>query len=345
MEKSLISFEEYEFFLKSGRPYSGYVWTKEGKIFEVKEDYVTMVQPKPIAPFKSYGDSHRTVFFDVIKHPQISLLNLGSDDVLYDMNGNFVSVIEATDPVKGEIKILKSQVNFSAPISWSEEQRKEYEIVDLKYVTLSAEAYSKIFTHILSLMGDVDLSKIRNKKVGVQLYKEGFWWLYNLDSASENAQAFHDAKQNNVIAAVITRGNVDNDELYRTLWNVQNLLGAHELIGHSQCKLGDDDTGQHHLVYLLQMGHGTWKNTTDSFKQYQKGNLKDIYNKYRGPEDLYNEQKKNGVPIGEETSKKMEEIKMMRNLGWFPRDFNNTDGFDSRMEKETQKWNPYNKKK
>lgn len=288
MEKPLISFEEYEFFCKTGRPYEGYVWTKEGKIYCVEENLVTVVQPKPAPPLKSYGDSHRIVFFDVIKHPEISLVNLGTNDVLYNMAGDFVSVIEAKDSVKGEIKILKSQINFSLPFSWSEEQRKEYEIVDLKDITLSAEAYSKIFTHILSFEMKDKLEKVRNKAVAVEMRRDGkpkFAYLAEREKGGGKAHAYF-RQEGRILAAVIMNSNT---HLYETLWNVINMLGAHELSAHGETGWWNDDNRTHHLAYLFQMGHPSWKNTTPEFKKEMEDNLNSYYKDYKGEESEYKE--------------------------------------------------------
>jgi hypothetical protein len=336
MEKSLISYEEYEFFRNSGRPYSGYVWTKEGNIYEVKENYVTMVKPKPVWPYKSLGDSHRTVFFDVIKHPQISLLHLGSDDVLYDMNGNFVSVIEATDPVKGEIKILKSYVNFNAPLSWSEEQRKEYEIVDLKDVTLSAEAYSRLFTHILSFTMKDKLEKVRNKKVAVESWRKDkpeFFAIDSEESDPESLARFNSIKR--YLAAVITNAD-DSQNTYQTIWNVINILGAHELLGHGETGWWDNNHYTHHLPYLFQMGHPTWKNTTPEFKEIMEKNLSDYYRDYSKYE--YDYRKGISRPYNYEKS-----FNDLRSMGLYPKwneknsSLNVSKEFNDRLSRELQK--------
>ena len=337
MEKPLISYEEYEFFLNSGRSYSGYVWTKEGKIYEVEETVKTMVQRKPVSPYKSYGDSYRVVFFDVIKHPEISLLNLGSDDVLYDMDGNFVSVIEANDPVKGEIKILKSQINYTAPFSWSKEQKMEYEIINLKDVTLSAEAYSKIFTHILSLEMKDKLETVRNKAVAVELWRrikgKEFPVLAYLDKKSDNDNAHAYFNTENRILAAVINSSKENLAMYETIWNVMNMLGAHELMGHGGNDWLNNKYGAHHLAYLYQMGHHSWKNTTSEFKKEMEGNLNDYYNTYSMYENAYGKGK-----LSEKDDKKSFDI--LRSEGLYPKwkiSSNDSIKFNNRLSRDLQK--------
>jgi hypothetical protein len=52
----------------------------------------------------------------------------------------------------------------------------------------------------------------------------------------------------------------------KTVWNIFNMLGAHEYLGHKVIGWRDL-TRTHYLVYLFQKRHRTWKKTTEEFKK------------------------------------------------------------------------------
>jgi hypothetical protein len=60
----------------------------------------------------------------------------------------------------------------------------------------------------------------------------------------------------------------------KTVWNIFNMLGAHEYLGHKEIGW-KNDTNTHYLVYLFQKRHRTWKKTTEDFKELMEGNLND----------------------------------------------------------------------
>ncbi len=65
-----------------------------------------------------------------------------------------------------------------------------------------------------------------------------------------------------------------------TVSNVQNLLGAHEFIGHYEKGWGSS-TGTHYKVYEYQMKHASWKKTTPYFQQYMFELYQDYLKKER----------------------------------------------------------------
>jgi hypothetical protein len=64
--------------------------------------YDTYVTDAPSWPHSPYGIVRGTVFFDVVKHQVITEQMLGNNDVLYSEDGDFIMVLEATDPVAGK---------------------------------------------------------------------------------------------------------------------------------------------------------------------------------------------------------------------------------------------------
>ncbi|MDR2145902.1 MAG: L,D-transpeptidase [Tannerella sp.] len=159
MPKPLITKEQYEYFLETGRPYEGYVWTKEGTIYYAENHPILVALPQPTPPNRAIGTSDSTRFMHFIAKPVISILNIGSSDYLFDTGGNFVTVINATDSLAGEIMIIKDNTGNlfdNATIStWRDLEMYNIKsiIVPIKDITLSSLAYIKIYTHMISLVG------------------------------------------------------------------------------------------------------------------------------------------------------------------------------------------------
>jgi len=110
---------------------------------------------------------------------------------------------------------------------------------------------------------------------------------YNVDDqfnspcldAGQNASEGSIGGQTRITASIINSGDeYDNRYLFSTTSNVQNLLGAHEKIGHGQNGWGAA-TNTHQKVYEYQFKHTSWKNTTQPFKDY----MKDVYKNYIYP--------------------------------------------------------------
>lgn len=145
---------------------------------------------------------------------------------------------------------------------------------------LSAKAYSNIFTNILSKTEGVEMGEIHNKTVSVAVFtdkKNGTG--HNNPSGDPNQNASQGAlKGKSIITATIHKGENSNLNLYSTVSNVQNALGAHEAIGHGQNGWGDA-TKTHYKVYEFQMSHPSWTNTTPQFKT----TINNLYQKYLNP--------------------------------------------------------------
>ena len=142
----------------------------------------------------------------------------------------------------------------------------------IERTTLTAKAYSNIFTNILGRMKEVDLNKLHNGKVSVTVWEES-----NDNLGIFTRDRFNDAGLSNetlaeigtlsngkgIITAYIYPENTQEKNIYNTVSNIQNLLGAHEYLAHYTYKWRD-----HERVVPYQRNHKTWKKTTDEYKKY-----------------------------------------------------------------------------
>lgn len=147
----------------------------------------------------------------------------------------------------------------------------------IEQTVLSAEAYSKIFTNILSEMKDVDIYLLHNQGVSVVVSPND----YDIEStfndpysafAKEgvvNAATQHLNGVKKITACINYLGASDNRKLFATLSNVQNLLGVHEYIGHG---VKGWSGSNHKLAYKNQFKHPSWKRTTGYFKRQELSN-------------------------------------------------------------------------
>ena len=149
----------------------------------------------------------------------------------------------------------------------------------IEKTTLTAKAYSNIFTNVLGKMKEVNLNDLLGKRISVivtpddNLITDSFNKPYDRYIIGSTSNATTDWKNGKmrITANIINSGENDNRELFSTRSNIQNLLGIHEYVGHGIKKWGDAN-GKHKNVYELQMKHHTWKSTTIHFKQVEKNN-------------------------------------------------------------------------
>jgi hypothetical protein len=158
---------------------------------------------------------------------------------------------------------------------------------------LSSKAASAIFTHILSQTEGVDMSRLHNGKVSIQgdgtkndfndpaiphgvantTYRKGV--SPYADGGGYTEPGTGDYK---VTVMYGQEGRALASEL-ETVSGVQNMLGAHEAIGHGQ-EGYRDSKGTHYKAYEYQMNqHPSWKRTNE---EYRKG-IKDRYNGHINP--------------------------------------------------------------
>ena len=154
-------------------------------------------------------------------------------------------------------------------------------VTDIPFIeaTLSAEAYSNIFTDILSKMEGVNVSDLYNNKVSVTVWNgdtniKTSTNYFNEPSFDGDATATivpYKGKQR-MTAFIFPKEDTKERELLSTISNVQNILGAHEYIGHFKRGLTDAD---HKKIFQIQKNHISWKKTTKHFKEYEN----DVINK------------------------------------------------------------------
>lgn len=131
---------------------------------------------------------------------------------------------------------------------------------------------------------DVDMNNLYNGAVSV-VVSHNDWTVddkYNSPNLSTNENAAEDRYegQMRVTASIINSADKDDNRyLFSTTSNVENLLGAHEKIGHGQKGWGDA-TFTHYKVYQFQFNHPSWKNTTTDFKNNE---IKTYYDLYTNP--------------------------------------------------------------
>jgi hypothetical protein len=112
-------------------------------------------------------------------------------------------------------------------------------------------------------MKEVDLNTVSQKKV-ISLSDQDFVAAYNPTTNELKIDP----------NAGSTNQNSEKRVSSKTVWNILNMLGAHEYLGHKVIGWGDK-TNTHYLVYLFQKRHRTWKKTTEDFKELMEDNLND----------------------------------------------------------------------
>lgn len=198
----------------------------------------------------------------------------GRDDY-YSVGGQFLF----RDSKKTDRIIIRDLVSYS-----TKQQGWEFgpnPDTPIEQTVLSAEAYSKIFTNILSEMKDVDIYLLHNQSVSVVVSPND----YDIEStfndpysafSSEgvvNAATQHLNGVKKITACINYLGASDNRKLFATLSNVQNLLGVHEYIGHG---VKGWSGSNHKLVYKNQFKHPSWKRTTGYFKRQELSNYQKV---------------------------------------------------------------------
>lgn len=300
---NLISSKEYQDTCAAKCHYNGFVYDPDGYLLNVENKKQTIICDKPECPDLYYTKDTRFVRHEYVT--KITVLELAGSDFVFGMGGEFIEEKSQSDPTrKGEIYIR--QVKEKRSVTKVESEIfEDVKIKDMKNM-LSPEAYSKIFTCIIGLLMRNELKMLRNQKISVQRMPVSFGHdkienSYNLNprweeewSRNKYAMAFYlYSRVNDHIVTAIVRGhNADNTNLehYSTIWNVINLLGAHELITHAVIDSFNDAYGTHYLAYGHQMKHETWKYTTQKFQEETRDSFFSFYNRSRKVEKI-NEQK------------------------------------------------------
>ncbi|HCC53123.1 MAG TPA: hypothetical protein DEQ30_14675 [Porphyromonadaceae bacterium] len=327
--------EEFQQVLGAKCSFNGHVWDVNGHLFHVQSKKQPMVLSHPGYPNQgSRGYMNRDQFYSQQETMTITLQEIGSDDVVYDENGNFVCKKPSSNKKqKGQIYIWRQTGKFV----YKEPNNVVDEYIPIQDMVLDAKVYSKIFTHIVSLEFKNDLSIILKSNISIIVYKyldgkKSVISRYNTPKghvASNANAAYNDNNQYynglKTVTAYVYTGDLakNNKELYSTIWNVINLLGAHELVGHGVLFWFKDDYSSHHLTYLYQMGHSSFEHTTEDFKRQMKNRYNDYIKKFH-PED--------GSYI---KTDKAENSKILRDHGLYPKD-GELSKFTRRMLSEVQ---------
>ena len=189
----------------------------------------------------------------------------GNDDY-YSKSGMF---IERDDKETDHIVIRKAQIllDFGNMGSFS------FNIDEpIENTVLSAEAYSNIFTNILSQMSGVNINELHNHKVSVTVWNYSNDNIGKYTSNQSNDAGLSDdtlaetasfSNGERIITAYVYPIGSEEKQLLSTVSNVQNLLGAHEFFGHYKNGWHDHDR-----VVSFQRSHSTWSKTTNHFKEY-----------------------------------------------------------------------------
>ena len=202
--------------------------------------------------------------YEYCHNTPVNLYDLDGRDDWYDKHGTFQNHFDnETDNIiikRWEITLTFGDFDFTVCGG-------DY----IENCLLTAEAYSNIFTDILSNMNDVDISCLHNDRVSVTIIEDDINWLKIADrynDAFKSGDCFAEIgrfgdKQN--LTAYIFKDDAYKLDFFSTVSNIQNLLGAHEYIGHFKNGYSDNE---HDKIVNIQMNHPSWEKTTENFKKH-----------------------------------------------------------------------------
>ena len=275
----LISYQEFQDSCAAKCHFSGYVYLTDGTLWSVESIRKMFVTSTPAYPnHKSLWYTKGTEFTRTEYVTKITVVDLEGYDFVFDSNGSFIETKAESDSTrKGQIYIRK----FKGFTNKNDEFVEDARLQDMKDM-LTPEAYSRMFTYIIGLLMRDELKLLRNQEISVQRLPATSYVkkrnIYNMTEEewygrSKRTPAFHqytEGTYNDHIVVAIVRGHhasYTNLEYYSTIWNVLNMLGAHELFSHTVLDFLNDAYGTHYLAYGYQIKHPTWKYTTPGFKE------------------------------------------------------------------------------
>lgn len=216
-------------------------------------------------------DPHAESYYDVTPYgychnnPMNKIDPNGKDDY-YTSSGQFLF----RDQKETDNIIIRNQfLYYVKSITGAEWIKPD---IPIENMVLSAKAYSNIFTNILSEMDDVNIGELHNQKVSVTVWENSNDNLgictsdqYNDAGLSDETLAETGTIKNKdrVVTIYIFPEKTEEKKIMNTVSNIQNLLGAHEFLGHYK-----NGWHSHKLVVPFQRKHKTWKKTTKEFKNY-----------------------------------------------------------------------------
>ena len=145
--------------------------------------------------------------------------------------------------------------------------------VALPVSDISAEALSKIFTHVIGRMPEVDLNQLDGKQINVvkwstEAYGNGKY----VEGRYGNCQKLDVNSNASTLGNNITVFYGDNSEMFETRSNIQNMLGAEEYTCHFEnqwhhyLKSGKPNKRDNEKIFNYLENHPTWNKTTKTFK-------------------------------------------------------------------------------
>ncbi len=299
----LASLEEFKRYCGMKCQYNGYVYDPKGALLHVETIYQNITTSCPAYPNQdSLRYTNGTTFHNSVFFTKITVQDLKGYDFVFDISGNIVCTKEEKDPKrKGQIYIRRNHnPKYSGVHKDPIPIYDDVKIQDLENM-LTPEAYSRIFTTIISMLMNNDRKIIRNGEVSIVMHSTGIKPqlgrdTYNILNGSEFSKHSTVAYFNtNKVAAILLRNDKERMERFSTIWNVLNVLGARELIGHGVLKNLNDDYATHYLVYAYQMGHETWDYTTGEHKKSVIDNFYRYYNNSQEDEKKYSDREIHGI--------------------------------------------------
>ena len=134
---------------------------------------------------------------------------------------------------------------------------------------ISAKALSKILTHIVGRMPEVDLNELDGKQINVVKWsRDNYSNCINIDDQYGNCQDGDSRTNASVKGNNITAFFGDNERsMFETRSNIQNMLGVEEYTCHYKNKLHHTNNEDNEKIINAMKSHPTWKKTTDTYKK------------------------------------------------------------------------------
>ncbi|GKI23187.1 hypothetical protein CE91St19_25890 [Odoribacter laneus] len=177
----------------------------------------------------------------------------------YDKDGNYLGVDH--EGFTGEIRITTAKDfetmksgKFAKPVGSG-----------IGKNTLSARAYSRIYTHILA-MKNYDISRLEGGAIAVKNGDDE----YNFPNRKVGYAITNFTKNKNLkgpdpFRISVNQGDNGVQRDFTLVEQVENILGAHEYIGHGVRKYGKYNK-THYMAYDFQVDHPSWQKCTPVFR-------------------------------------------------------------------------------
>ena len=162
--------------------------------------------------------------------------------------------------------------------------------IDDKNLSLSPQAYSRVYTNVLYRKG-YDTSKLKNNAVSIIMLNNNsksdgpqyeLGGTYNHDAVIpwSDAPIAETRKENGKIQLTVyvhPQGDAERRAYLSTESNVENILGVHEFKGHGLLGIG---SSQHWKILQMQRRHPSWKQTTPALRELYEYLEKKIPSEY-----------------------------------------------------------------